>query len=192
MWPTARPTCSTCRRSRRSRTMRERSRSGTCRTAPGRSRSDSTPPVSTSRSDAPTSTSTRAPARPAFLYVAAEHQATLRQPVWGWLGRDDPFAMAPGFTPPLASPRCSPGLRRCWPSARCRSASSCSPKRGWTPSGAKGVALGEYAIALADAWLSPRGARVASPRQSDRRGSHVAVAHPDARALCRAADLPPE
>jgi kynureninase len=51
---------------------------------------------------------------------------------------------------------------------------------------AKGIALTEYAIALADAWLAPLGASVGSPRDSARRGAHVAVRHPDARRLTRA------
>ena len=47
---------------------------------------------------------------------------------------------------------------------------------------AKGIALTEFAIALADARLPD--VRVASPRDPARRGAHVALAHPDARALC--------
>ena len=39
------------------------------------------------------------PGAPAFLYVRAEHQAQLRQPIWGWLGRRDPFEMAQGYEP---------------------------------------------------------------------------------------------
>ena len=49
---------------------------------------------------------------------------------------------------------------------------------------AKGIALTELAIALADACLGELGVRVASPRDPARRGAHVALAHPDARALC--------
>ena len=44
----------------------------------------------------------------------------------------------------------------------------------------KGVRLTEYAIALAD----DHGIAVASPRDSARRGAHVALAHPRARELC--------
>ncbi|MBV9944626.1 MAG: hypothetical protein JO262_21055, partial [Solirubrobacterales bacterium] len=52
---------------------------------------------------------------------------------------------------------------------------------------AKGVALTESAIALADTRLAPLGVSVASPRDPARRGAHVALAHPDAREL--SADL---
>ena len=31
--------------------------------------------------------------------MRAEHQGALRQPIWGWLGRADPFEMAPGYVP---------------------------------------------------------------------------------------------
>ena len=47
----------------------------------------------------------------------------------------------------------------------------------------KGVALTDYAIALADEWLARLGVSVGSPRDSARRGAHVALVHPDARGL---------
>jgi kynureninase len=50
---------------------------------------------------------------------------------------------------------------------------------------AKGIALTEFAIALVDARLADGGVTVASPREVARRGAHVALAHPDARELCR-------
>ena len=52
---------------------------------------------------------------------------------------------------------------------------------------AKGIALTELAIVLADARLAEAGVSVASPRDPGRRGAHVALAHPGARELC--ADL---
>lgn len=125
------------------------------------------------------------PGAPAFLYVAAEHHASLRQPVWGWLGRDDPFAMAPGFTPAPGITAMLSGTPPVLALSAVLAGLELLAEAGLEAVRAKGVALGEYAIALADAWLSPWGAQIASPRQSERRGSHVAVAHPDARALCR-------
>jgi kynureninase len=49
---------------------------------------------------------------------------------------------------------------------------------------AKAIALTEFAIMLADARLVTAGVRVASPRESARRGSHVALAHSHAREVC--------
>jgi kynureninase len=51
---------------------------------------------------------------------------------------------------------------------------------------AKGIALGEYAVSLLDAWLAPLGCSLGSPRSSARRGAHVAIRHPDAERLVRA------
>jgi kynureninase len=45
------------------------------------------------------------PGSPSFLYVRAEHHEHLSQPIWGWLGRADPFAMGSGYVP-------GPGIAR--------------------------------------------------------------------------------
>ena len=49
---------------------------------------------------------------------------------------------------------------------------------------AKGIALTEFAIELADARLADAGVTIASPRDPAHRGAHVALAHPDAERLC--------
>jgi kynureninase len=124
------------------------------------------------------------PGAPAYMYVRRELQAQLRQPIWGWLGRRDPFEMAPGYeaaegmtgflsgTPPILSlAGVDEGVRMV-------------AEAGVDAIRAKGIALTELAIALADTMLAPAGVSVASPRDPARRGSHVALAHPSARELC--------
>ncbi len=37
------------------------------------------------------------PGSPAFCYVATRLQEELRQPIWGWMGAGDPFAMGPEY-----------------------------------------------------------------------------------------------
>ena len=39
------------------------------------------------------------PGAPAFLYVRADLQERLRQPIWGWFGQRDQFAMGPQYQP---------------------------------------------------------------------------------------------
>jgi kynureninase len=39
------------------------------------------------------------PGAPAFAYVARAHQAALAQPLWGWFGHQQPFAMQPQYAP---------------------------------------------------------------------------------------------
>ena len=124
------------------------------------------------------------PGAPAFIYVRSDLQAALRQPVWGWLGRRDPFRMDPGYepaagirgflsgTPPiLALSALAPGIE-------------VVTRAGLDLIRAKGTALTELAITLADRWLAEHGVTVASPRDARIRGAHVALAHRDAAALC--------
>ncbi|HEY4828060.1 MAG TPA: aminotransferase class V-fold PLP-dependent enzyme [Solirubrobacteraceae bacterium] len=124
------------------------------------------------------------PGAPAYMYVRRDLQPQLRQPIWGWLGRRDPFEMAPGYevsdgmrgflsgTPPIL------GLVAVDEGVRLIAEAGIDAIR------AKGVALTEFAVALADEALAPLGVAVASPRDPARRGAHVALAHPDARELC--------
>jgi kynureninase len=122
------------------------------------------------------------PGAPAYMYVSRELQSELRQPIWGWLGRRDPFEMAPGYeaaagmrgflsgTPPvLALAAVDEGVRLV-------------AEAGIDAIRAKGIALTQLAITLADERLAT--VRVASPRDPARRGAHVALSHPDARGLC--------
>ena len=125
------------------------------------------------------------PGAPAYMYVSRELQSELRQPIWGWLGRREPFEMGHGYevspgmqgflsgTPPILSlVAVDEGVRLI-------------AEAGVEAIRAKGVALTEYAVTLVDAVLAPHGVRVASPREAALRGAHVALAHPDARELCR-------
>jgi kynureninase len=51
---------------------------------------------------------------------------------------------------------------------------------------AKGMALTSYLIDLADAWLTPLGFSVATPRDPARRGAHVSLQHEHAWPICQA------
>jgi kynureninase len=51
---------------------------------------------------------------------------------------------------------------------------------------AKSVALTELLIALHDEWLAPLGFDLGTPREPERRGSHVSLRHPEAWPICRA------
>jgi kynureninase len=126
------------------------------------------------------------PGAPAFLYVRQELHTSLRQPIWGWFGQRDQFAMGPRHdpvegigrflvgTPPVL------GLFAVEEGVRLLAAAGIDRLR------AKGMAMTSLVIDLADEWLAPLGFEVATPRDPTRRGSHVALSHPDAYRISRA------
>ncbi|MGZ4299628.1 MAG: kynureninase [Solirubrobacteraceae bacterium] len=123
------------------------------------------------------------PGAPAYLYVRAEHQDTLGQPIWGWLGRRDPFEMAPGYIPGEGITAMLSGTPPVLALTAVAAGLDLVIEAGIDAIRAKSVALTEYAIGLIDAWLEPLGCSVGSPRDAARRGSHVALVHPEARTL---------
>jgi kynureninase len=122
------------------------------------------------------------PGAPAYMYVRHELQRELRQPIWGWLGRRDPFEMAPGYEAADGMRAFLSGTPPVLALAAVDEAVRVVAEAGIDAIRAKAIALTEFAIALADDRLP--GVRVASPRDPARRGAHVALAHPHARALC--------
>jgi kynureninase len=123
------------------------------------------------------------PGAPAWLYVRRSIQGQLRNPIQGWFGQRDQFAMGQGYDP-------EPGIRS-WlvgtPGivglAAADEGIKLVAEAGIDRIRAKGIALTEYAIALLDARLARLGFSLGSPRDPARRGSHVAIRHPDARRL---------
>ncbi len=123
------------------------------------------------------------PGAPAYMYIRREHQARLRQPIWGWLGRRDPFEMAQGYEPAEGIAAALSGTPPILALTAAAVGIDLVIEAGIEAIRDKSVALTRYAIDLIDAWLAPLGCAVGSPREDERRGSHVALVHPDARAL---------
>jgi kynureninase len=125
------------------------------------------------------------PGSPAWLYVRREQQQRLQAPVWGWFGQHDQFAMeadfrrAAGITGWLTGTPSIIGLAAVDEGVGVVDAAGVSAIR------AKSEALTELVITLYDEWLAPLGFGLASGRDRARRGSHVAVTHPEAWRLCR-------
>jgi kynureninase len=126
------------------------------------------------------------PGAPAFLYVRAEHLERLRQPIWGWFGQRDQFAMGQGYAPAPDVSRFLVGTPQVLGVALVEEGAGLLAEAGIQRLRAKGMALTELLVALHDAWLAPLGLTLASPRDAAARGSHVAIAHPDAYRICRA------
>jgi kynureninase len=126
------------------------------------------------------------PGAPAFLYVRRELQEELRQPIWGWFGQRDQFAMGPVYDPAPGVDRFAVGTPPVLAMAAVEVGARLSAEAGIDRLAAKGQALTGLLIALADEWLAGHGVAVASPRDAARRGSHVSLAHPAAWQLTQA------
>ena len=126
------------------------------------------------------------PGAPAFLYVRQELQPLLRQPIWGWFGQRDQFGMGDAYEPADGVERFCVGTPPILSTAALEPAVALVAEAGVDRLRRKSVALCDLAVELADAWLTPLGFRLASPRDAARRGGHVSLAHPDAWRICRA------
>ena len=126
------------------------------------------------------------PGSPAFAYVREDLHEVLRQPIQGWMGSGDVFGMGPGYQPADGIRRFMSGTPAIVGMLAMQDTIAMIDERGIDAVRAKSVALTEFAIALADEWLVPLGAAVASPRDAARRGGHVTVSHPAMREVTAA------
>ncbi len=126
------------------------------------------------------------PGAPAFLYVNRSQQPQLRQPIWGWFGQREQFEMGPAYDPEPGIGQFLVGTSPILGLAAVDEGVKLLAEAGIGRLREKGVALTSYLIDLYDAWLQPLGVGLGSPRDPATRGSHVALRHPEARALSAA------
>ena len=126
------------------------------------------------------------PGAPAFLFVREELQAEIAQPIWGWFGQTDQFDFGPRYQPAKGIARFLVGTPPLIALKGVEEGVALAAEAGIERIHSKSTALTEYAIALFDEVLAPLGVGLGSPRDSSRRGSHVALLHHDASHLCEA------
>jgi kynureninase len=126
------------------------------------------------------------PGAPAYLFVRQELQDQLRSPIQGWFGQRDQFDMGPVYDPAPGIERFGAGTPPVLGMTAVEVGARLVAEAGIEGLAAKGRALTQLTVALADAWLAPHGVGLASPRDTPRRGSHVTLAHPRAWQLTQA------
>ncbi|MGO4536980.1 kynureninase [Leifsonia sp. 2MCAF36] len=118
------------------------------------------------------------PGSPAFGYVNERLIPHLAQPIQGWMGVRDVFTMGPEYQPADGLRRFLSGTPPIVGMLAMRDTIAMIEEAGIAAVRAKSVALTEFAIALAEEWLTPLGVTLASPRDAERRGGHVTLSHP--------------
>jgi kynureninase len=126
------------------------------------------------------------PGAPAFLYVRQDLQQRLHQPIWGWFGQRDQFAMGPRYDPAAGIDAFATGTPMILGTVAVEEGARLLGEAGIARLRAKSTELTGYLIGLADEWLAPHGFTLASPRADGRRGGHVTLRHPEAYRICRA------
>jgi kynureninase len=120
------------------------------------------------------------PGSPAFSYVARRHQAGLDQPLTGWHGHSQPFAMETGYRGADGITRARIGTPPMLSLLALEAALDVFDNLDLHAVRAKSLKLGEFFMAGADTVLAGLGFEVITPRDPGRRGSHVTLRHPDA------------
>lgn len=126
------------------------------------------------------------PGAPAYLYAAARLHDALEQPIAGWIGHADPFAMGPEFTPAPGVRRMISGTPPVLGMLAMQDMLALLDEVGMPAVRAKSVALTRFAIERAEELLAPLGVALASPRDPARRGGHVTLRHPAMREVVAA------
>jgi len=122
------------------------------------------------------------PGAPAFSYVTRALQREITQPIWGWFGQRDQFAMGPSYRPREDVGRLLVGTPSILALAAAEAGIELAAAAGITAIAGKSAALTGFALELCDRL----GLATSTPREPGRHGAHVAVVHPAARALTAA------
>ena len=121
------------------------------------------------------------PGSPAFAYVAAPLQDRLAQPIQGWMGAADVFAMGPEYRPASGMRRFLSGTPPIVGMLAMQDTLDLIEQVGIDAVRSKSVLLTEFAVRVADELLAPLGVELASPRDPRLRGGHVTLSHPRMR-----------
>jgi kynureninase len=122
------------------------------------------------------------PGAPAWIYVAARHQAAADLPLTGWQGHAEPFALESSYAPAAGIERARIGTPPVLSMRALDAALDVFDGITVELVREKSLALTAMVIAYADA----HGIDVATPRESARRGSQVALRIPHAYEVTQA------
>ncbi len=117
------------------------------------------------------------PGAPAFLYVRRDLQERLSNPIAGWMGQERLFDFDLQYRPAAGMRRFLSGTPTVLSLAMIEPGLDLLLEAGIESLRAKSLQQSEYLIGLWQELLAPRGFRLNSPRDGNRRGSHVSLGH---------------
>ena len=123
------------------------------------------------------------PGAPAFIYVAPRLLAESGQPLQGWWAHAAPFDFELGFRPAEGISRFLTGTSTVLSMKSLEAALDVFSEVSMADIRTKSLGLTRLFIDICDAHLAPRGFVLASPRDPESRGSHVALGFTGGKAL---------
>jgi len=126
------------------------------------------------------------PGSPAFLYVNKNLQAQASSPIWGWWGQSAPFEFGLDYSPAPGVNRFLAGSQPMLSLLAMEAALAPMLEAGMEAIRRKSMLMTEYMIGLSDEILTPLGFILGTPRNPERRGSHVSLRHPEGYRINRA------
>ncbi len=126
------------------------------------------------------------PGSPAFLYVNRRLSGGATSPIWGWFGQNRPFDFSLNYSPAPGVTRFLAGTPSVLSLVAVESSVGILLEAGMGAIRRKSTALTSYFVQLSDAILSRAGFVLGSPRESEQRGGHVSLRHPEGYRINRA------
>ncbi|WP_327036778.1 kynureninase [Microbacterium sp. CH12i] len=125
------------------------------------------------------------PGSPAFAYMNARHHGMLPQPIQGWMGAGDVFAMGSAYAPADGIRQFISGTPPVLGMLAMQGMLDLIEAAGIDEVRTKSVSLTELVVRAFDEELAPLGVRLLSPRDAALRGGHVTIGHERAADVTR-------
>ncbi len=119
------------------------------------------------------------PGSPAFSFVRRDLIEQVQNPIQGWFGQTDQFAMGAVYQPRKDIGRLMLGTPSMLALVGAQCGIEVTAEAGIDAIRAKSIALGRFGLECCDAL----GLNTSAPRDDERRGGHVCVHHPNARTI---------
>jgi kynureninase len=126
------------------------------------------------------------PGSPAFLYVRKDLQEKLTSPIQGWFGDKNPFEFDLNYQPSAGIKKFLAGTPPVISQMAIEPGLDLTIEADIENIHNKSILLSNYFIQLALEKLAKFGFEIGSPLNSEQRGSHVSLKHPDSFRICKA------
>jgi kynureninase len=126
------------------------------------------------------------PGAPAFSYVAKRHHERLQPVLRGWMGHAAPFRFSGNFAPAAEARRYVIGTPEVLALSVVDASLDLFDAIDMATIREKSLRMSGVLMELIESECSEHGLDIATPRQPEQRGSHVAIRHPEGHAIMQA------